>query len=196
MGKRSRKRTGSSAVADESPQAVPDGTSRAERDAARARRVQSQRRELAAKAERTSSGKMTRSERRRRAGRPTIDERPPAPWGSFPLVELLVFAALVMLIVGALFTDGDLRRRLVLAALAIGSLAGLEVSVREHFAGYRSHTAILAGVIAFASMMVVAIVAGKIQLGVVVIVGVLAFGVAFWLFREAFKRRSGGLGFR
>ena len=190
MGKRSRKRTGSSATAEPPASGgASGGTTRAERDAARARRATAQRR--AAEQPRSSY-----SERRRRAGRPTIDERPPAPWGSFPLVELMVFLALVMLVAGVLFATGDLRRRLVLAALAIGSLAGLEVSIREHFAGYRSHTAILAGVTAFASMMVVAIVAGKIQLGVVVIVGILAFGVAFWLFREAFKRRSGGLGFR
>ena len=44
--------------------------------------------------------------------------------------------------------------------------------------------------------LIVAIVAGTIQLGVVLIVGGLTFGVAWWLFREAFKRRSGGLGFR
>jgi hypothetical protein len=187
MGKRSRKRTGGSPGADDtaSATAVTDRTTRAERDAARARRASAQRRsqEAAAAAGRSTS---SYSERRRRAGRPTIDERPPAPWGSFPLVELLVFVALVMLVVGALFATGDLRRRLVLAALALGSLAGLELSIREHFAGYRSHTAILAGVTAFASMMV----------GVIVIVGGLAFGVAFWLFREAFKRRSGGVGFR
>jgi hypothetical protein len=194
MGKRSRKRTGSSvaeadAGSDGSPAAVGDRTTRAERDAARARRAAAQRREREAPPS-------SYSERRRRAGRPTIDDRPPAPWGSFPLVELMVFLALVMLVVGLVFASGDTRRRLVLAALAIGSLAGLELSIREHFAGYRSHTSILAGVTAFASMMIVAIVAGKIQLGVVVIVGALAFGVAFWLFREAFKRRSGGLGFR
>ena len=33
------------------------------------------------------------------------DERPPAPWGSFPLVELVVLVALVMLVVG-FFVDG------------------------------------------------------------------------------------------
>jgi hypothetical protein len=193
MGKRSRKRTGSSTAAAETPAGA--ASTRAERDAARARRATAQRRATAAAAEPKRRGE-TWQERRRRAGRPTIDERPPAPWGGFPLVELLVFAALVMLVVGGLFTQGDTRRRLILAALAIGSLAGLELSIREHFAGYRSHTSLLAGVVAFVAMMTVAIVAGTIQLGVVLIVGVLSFGVAWWLFREAFKRRAGGLGFR
>ena len=46
---------------------------------------------------------------------------------------------------------GHLRRRrprsiaLLVTGLALGSLAGLELSIREHFAGYRSHTATLAG---------------------------------------------------
>ena len=30
------------------------------------------------------------------------------------------------------------------AAAALGSLAGLEISLREHLAGYRSHTTVLA----------------------------------------------------
>ena len=37
--------------------------------------------------------------------------------------------------------------------LVLGSLAGLELSVREHFAGYRSHTLLIAG---FAAVVVTA----------------------------------------
>ena len=32
--------------------------------------------------------------------------------------------------------------------MALGSLAGLELSVREHFAGYKSHSTVLAGTVA------------------------------------------------
>ena len=76
--------------------------------------------------------------------RPIEDERPPAPWGSFPLVEILVLVALVMLVVG-FFAGGDRSPVLLGTGLALGSLAGLELSIREHFAGYRSHTLLLAG---------------------------------------------------
>ena len=44
-----------------------------------------------------------------------------------------------------LFVGGDRSIALLATGLALGSLGGLELSIREHFAGYRSHTAMLAG---------------------------------------------------
>jgi hypothetical protein len=47
--------------------------------------------------------------------------------------------------------------------------------------------------------MTIVVIAGSITtivLGVAVLVGTIVFFLAFWGFREAFKRRSGGLGFR
>src|SRR6476469_6902499 len=75
---------------------------------------------------------------------PIDQERPPAPWGSFPLVEIIVLVALVMLVVG-FFVGGTRGPALLGTGLALGSLAGLELSIREHFGGYRSHTLLLAG---------------------------------------------------
>jgi prepilin signal peptidase PulO-like enzyme (type II secretory pathway) len=128
----------------------------------------------------------------RRASR---DEAPPAPWGSFPLVELAVLLGLVLMAVGFLLFDDGARRGLVAAGLAMASLAGLEVVIREHFAGYRSHTSVLA----LAAALVVAI-------PLILLAGVrpaLAFGVAIvagafaaYVLREAFARRAGGLTFR
>jgi uncharacterized membrane protein HdeD (DUF308 family) len=72
---------------------------------------------------------------------PKSEERPQAPWGSFPLAELVILAGLVLLVVG--FVSGSVT------ALAVGftlaALGGLEVAAVEHFAGYRSHTTLLAG---------------------------------------------------
>src|SRR5256714_15132488 len=140
MGKRSRKRGGPAT----SEQVSPSGSSRAERVAARARRAQAPERRRSAGGGGRSAGPA------RRRGRPTIDERPPAPWGKFPLVELVVLAALILLPLS--FVVGGARGRVMLTgALVLGSLAGLELSIREHFAGYRSHTALLAGAPAFTS---------------------------------------------
>ena len=75
--------------------------------------------------------------------KPIEEERPPAPWGSFPLVEVVVLVALVMLVAGV-FVRGSQGATLLVTGLALGSLAGLELSIREHFAGYRSHTVLLA----------------------------------------------------
>lgn len=84
---------------------------------------------------------------------PIDDERPPAPWGSFPLVEIVVLVALVMLVIG-FFSSGSRSPILLATGLALGSLAGLELSVREHFGGYRSHTMLLAGALGVAVLAI------------------------------------------
>jgi hypothetical protein len=126
----------------------------------------------------------------RRRGR---QDRPPSPWGSFPLVELTILIALVLLIVG--FFVGDTRGIVMIAAgISLASLAALELTLREHFTGYRSHTSVLAGVVGVVVLGLGFVLAWP-QL-VKVGAGAAAFLLSFYLFREAFKRRSGGLGFR
>ena len=80
------------------------------------------------------------SNRARKA--PKVDERPPAPWGSFPLAELSVLAGIVMLVIGVVSRSPTA----IGVGVVLAALGGLEVSAREHFAGYRSHTTLLAGV--------------------------------------------------
>jgi hypothetical protein len=117
----------------------------------------------------------------------TEEERPPAPWGSFPLAELAVLAGIVLLVVGFLGSDA---RALVLG-LALGALGGLEVSVREHFAGYRSHTTLLAGV-AFVLVAGALLYLARLILAVGLAGGAVAFLAAYPLLRRAFRRASGG----
>jgi hypothetical protein len=185
MGKRSRKR-GAAEGADVSS----TGTSRAERDAARRRRAQ-------AVSSRAREKEGSSAPRPRRRGRPTIDERPPAPWGAFPLVEIAVLLAIVLFVAGLVTGGGD-GRILLVGALTLGSLAGLELSIREHFAGYRSHTTLLAAACAFAAMAATFFAAGKGDLARALILPVagIVFMGTWWALRETFKRRSGGLGFR
>ncbi len=124
---------------------------------------------------------------------------PPAPWGTFPLTELVVLLSLVLGVVGFIRFSHHQGKVMVVAAMCLGSLGGLEVSIREHFTGFRSHTTLLAASSAVASMILVSVIAGKAGaaiLAVVVGVGVLVFVLAFYALRQAFVRRSGGLGFR
>ncbi len=72
--------------------------------------------------------------------------RPNAPWHPFPLVELCVLAGIVLLVVGLFSADTPHGRALLVVGLALGSLGGLDTAAREHFAGFKSHTAVLAGV--------------------------------------------------
>jgi hypothetical protein len=147
-------------------------------------------------------GETTRAERdaaRRRPEvarrRPGTAARPPAPWGSFPLSELVILAGIVVIFWG-LFSGGDQGNERVGAGLVLASLGGGELALREHLGGYRSHSSLLAGVAAFVAVTVVAIGLGPVTVWVLLIVGVVVFGGTFYAMRELFKRRSGGLGFR
>ena len=129
-----------------------------------------------------------------RAGRSGRGERPRAPWGSFPLSELVILLGLVLIVWGGLSgEDGEER---LFAGLVIASLGGGELALREHLGGYRSHTTLLAGVAAFVAVTVVALGLGPVKLWLLVLIGVAVFAATFYAMRTVFKSRSGGVGFR
>ena len=131
---------------------------------------------------------------RPRPGRPSSGERPPAPWGNFPLSELVILLGIVLILWGAARGSGG--EETLAAGLVIASLGGGELALREHMAGYRSHSSLLAGVAAFVSVTVVALGLGPVKVWVLVVLGAAVFAATFYAMRELFKRRSGGLGFR
>src|SRR2546423_6777993 len=79
-----------------------------------------------------------------RGPRARMADAPKAPWSPFPLTELVVLLSMA-LIVGGVLTDGGRRGVLLGCGFALVSLAGVELALREHFAGYRSHSTLLAG---------------------------------------------------
>ena len=186
MGKRSRKRTGADAGAATAEKPAGGGSTRAERDAARARR---------AAAVRTQASPERTARSARPSRRPARGERPPAPWGSFPLVEICVLLAIILLVAGV-FTGGTRGATMLFAGLALGSLAGLELAIREHFAGFRSHSSLLAGTCAVLVATLVAVASGTILLPLLAAIALLVFIAGFVLFRRVFRRASGGLSFR
>jgi hypothetical protein len=104
-----------------------------------------------------------------------------------------VLVGLVLIVAG--FIGGGRRGHVAIAAgVALASLASLELSIREHLAGYRSHSTLLAagaGVVAVAVLFFV-----HVSRPVLAGVGALVFAIAFLALRELFRRRSGGFGFR
>ena len=131
--------------------------------------------------------------------RRTARDPPPPPWGSFPLTELVIFVGLVMLIAG--FVSGSARGTLMIAVgISLAALGGLELAIREHFAGYRSHSALLAlacAVFTAALGFAVGIVAFDSVIAVIpVAIGAVVFVPALVALRNAFRRASGGLSFR
>jgi hypothetical protein len=122
---------------------------------------------------------------------PIEDERPPAPWGSFPLVEILVLVALVMIVIG-FFTSGSRSAALFATGLALGSLAGLELSIREHFAGYRSHTLLLAGAVGVGVLaLLFYALPDLLEPAARLAVAAGAAGAAGYILARAFRARTG-----
>jgi hypothetical protein len=119
------------------------------------------------------------------------DDRPPAPWGSFPLAELTILAGIVALVVG-LFGGGPTA---IGIGVGLACLGGMEVAIREHLAGYRSHTTLLAGFVFVAIVALLFYAAGQL-LAVALAIGAVAFLLAFIGLRRLFQRASGGLSFK
>jgi hypothetical protein len=122
-----------------------------------------------------------------------LEELPPAPWAPFPLVELCILLGLILMGIG-LFAGGDRRGVFLLCGVALASLAGLEQAIREHAAGFRSHTTLLAGVVGVLVLIVGTAVGVPREIALVL--GVAAFAGAWFPLRRVFQHRSGGLGFR
>src|SRR5215218_861836 len=178
MGKRSRKRGGAVAAPSD------EGTTRAERDAARR-----------ARAARMREGKPPPAASKAGRARPSLDERPPPLWAPFPLTELLVLAGVVLMVWGFLSGGGREANAKLAAGLAVASIAGLELSIREHVTGFRSHTTLLAGTAGIATMIVLGFGVG-LTLGPLTIAAAIVFVASFYALRQLFKSKSGGVAFR
>jgi hypothetical protein len=77
---------------------------------------------------------------------PTYGVRPNAPWHPLPLSEILILVGAVAAAIGFArskdgFSNGGPAVLAGIAAVAIGTV---EVTLREHLSGYRSHTIMLA----------------------------------------------------
>ena len=129
----------------------------------------------------------------RRAGhRARLAEAPQPPWAPVPLTEVAILIGLILLLLGAI--QGGTAR--LVAGMTLVTAATAELAWREHLAGYRSHTALLAGVAAMAvTVPLIVLVPGVIK-AVVLIVGAIVWLLAFRVLRDLFRRRSGGLSWR
>ena len=139
----------------------------------------------------------SRSARRPQAARePQRDSagRPAAPWHPLPLSELLI-------LVGAIGVAVSVAEKLTIgtAPLFLGSIAAIligtvEVTLREHMGGYRSHALLLSllATIAFHTLVVVALVLALGDVPRLVNIGlllpdVLLFSVLYKLLRARFS---------
>jgi hypothetical protein len=133
------------------------------------------------RAVRAAEAERQRQRRKRQLGRE--GERPESPFGGLPVSEVAILAGMVGAVIGFLNGGG--------AALVVGlivcALGVCEITAREHFSGYRSHTALLAGIPAVAiEAGLVALFGEPKQRGLLLVVVVPVFSALFWLLRRQF----------
>src|SRR3954467_1747953 len=126
--------------------------------------------------------------------RARLEEAPKPPWHPFPLVELCILCVLVLM-VGAFVKGGNRGGLFAVCGVALVGVASLELAVREHFAGYRSHSSLLAAAVGVGCMLVLGI-GLQVTRVVAIAAGGGVFLAAFLALRAAFRRRTGGVAFR
>jgi hypothetical protein len=128
---------------------------------------------------------VSRGPARRQAATPfgPYGERPPNLFGGVPVSEIAILAGGVGIIVGFL-SGGGLA---LLVGAGVCGLGVLEVTVREHFSGYRSHTVLLAAIptVAFETALVLALGAPSNRILLLPAIAPV-FAVLFWLLRKRF----------
>jgi hypothetical protein len=98
--------------------------------------------------------------------------------------EIAIFAGAIGFAVGVLSRGGP---ALIVGAIVCG-LGVLEVTAREHFSGYRSHSLLLAAYPTVAVETGVVLLFGVPSQRLLLLVAIVpVFAVTFWLLRERFQ---------
>jgi hypothetical protein len=109
-------------------------------------------------------------------------EPPPNRFGGVPVSEIAIFAGSIGFVVGLL----GRKPPVLIVGITVCALGVLEFTTREHFSGYRSHSALLA---AFPAVIVeaalVLLISPRHPLVVLPVV-VPVYALCFWLLRRRF----------
>ena len=109
-------------------------------------------------------------------------ERPESPFGGLPISELAILVGLIASVIGFIQGGGPA----LVAGLIILALGVIEITAREHFSGYRSHTALLAAIPSVALEAGVVLAFKPSQRGLLLLVVVPVFAGLFWWLRRRF----------
>jgi hypothetical protein len=116
----------------------------------------------------------------------TLGERPESPFGGLPISEVAIFAGLVAIVV-FLIRGGTAT---LVVGLTVCALGVIEVTAREHFSGYRSHTTLLAAIPALAAGIgVLSLVGVDRRNRAPLLIGVAGplFALLVWFLRRRFQ---------
>jgi hypothetical protein len=126
--------------------------------------------------------------RQERQSKPRLDprgERPSSPFGGIPVSEVAIFAGLIAVLVGFLNGGGPA----VVGGIVLCGLGVIEVTAREHFAGFRSHTILLAAIPTVGvEYLLIQIMPSAWPRETALIGDVIVFGLLFWLLRGRWAR--------
>ncbi len=142
----------------------------------------------------TGTGGRTAPAPRRESRRARLDEAPRPPWAPVPLTEICILGGGVLMVVG-LVGGGSSRGLLLGFGFALVFLATIEMALREHLAGYRSHSALIAGCAAAVALGAAALLAGLPRVALASVAAIV-FGAVFLVMRSIFKNRAGGMSWR
>ncbi len=160
------------------------------------RAVVSDRRDRRAEQRAQAKSEATVEHRRAKRTLGTEGERPPGPFGDFPVSEILIFAGMVGAVVG-FFQAGGVHLRpsnaahnpALIVGLIVLALGVVEVTAREHFSGFRSHASLLAGIPSVvAGVAVLTIIGATSQRALILVVVVPLYVGLFWWLRRRFRR--------
>jgi hypothetical protein len=144
------------------------------------RAVPSQRR-----AHRTEREVSAREERQRTSRLDRRGERPPGPFGAIPVSEIAILAGIVAAGVGYVNHGGPA----LLVGIVLCCLGVIEVTSREHFAGFRSHSILLAAIPAIGTeFLLVQIMPSSWPRTTALIGDAIVFGLLFWPLRARYAR--------
>lgn len=141
-----------------------------------------------------------REARKAAPGPPTVkadrSEAPKPIWAPLPITEGLILVGLITAVAGLVTQSTGL----VLGGFAMIIISSLELAVREHMAGYRSHSSLIAGVSALIVAGGTSAILNLTDVGLpqwpLLFVAILVFAGMFRSMRVKFKERSGGLTYR
>jgi hypothetical protein len=133
------------------------------------------------RAVRTAEAARRRDRGQRQLGREGA--RPEGPFGGLPVSEVAILLGIISAVFGFLNGGGPA----LVVGLVVCALGVCEITGREHFSGYRSHTALLAGIPAvLIEVGVVAIFGEPKQRAFLLAIVVPVFAILFWLLRRQF----------
>jgi hypothetical protein len=111
-------------------------------------------------------------------------ERPPGPFAGVPVSEIAIFVGGLATLIGLVSAAAPA----LVTGIVVCTLGVVEVTAREHFSGYRSHTTMLAGVPAVAiGVAMIVLFGGSLQRGSLLLVVVPVYAGLFWLLRKRFR---------